>query len=65
MVEGGRIVEREEDWTERRVRVMSIGYVITTDVIPAMAPAASRRGVFNSVAASGINIYTHIISLHS
>jgi hypothetical protein len=55
VVESWRIVGREEDWTERRVRVMSRGYVITTDVIPAIAPAVNRNGVVKSVSPSGIN----------
>jgi hypothetical protein len=54
-----RIVGREEDWTERRVRVMSRGYVITTEVIPAIAPAVNRNGVVKSVSPSGINNYPH------
>jgi hypothetical protein len=44
------------------VRVMSRGYVITTDVIPAIAPAVNRNGVVNSVLPGGIKNYSQ--SLH-
>jgi len=54
--EGGRNDAIEDDWTERRVRVISKGYVMTTEVIPARAPAVKRRGVVSSVAPLGINI---------
>jgi hypothetical protein len=46
----------DEDWTERRVLVMSRGYVIITDVIPAIAPASNLNGVVNSVFPGGISI---------
>jgi hypothetical protein len=53
--EGRRSDAMEDDWTERRVLVISKGYVTTTEVIPAIAPAVNRRGVVNSVAPFGIN----------
>jgi hypothetical protein len=63
--DGGRMVAREEDWTERRVRVMSRGYVITTDVIPAIAPAVNRNGVVNSVCPGGIKNYSSVQSMYT